>query len=113
MRSLYDSTVAGRIEEARRLQYAVLPIFDALLYEVDFPEACRVALEVRGFAMGPSRQPLSTETQAKLVELRATFTRLFTRIDAAHPPGPQPVDADEISRIVASVLDEMGHRGAR
>ncbi len=114
MRSLYDATLAGRLEEARRLQYAVLPVFDALLHVVDFPEACRTALEVRGFRMGRGRQPLSTETQAKLTELRTTFTRLFAEIDAAHPLvplAPQAVNADEVSRIVAGVLDALGQRG--
>ena len=41
-RKIYELTVSGRLEEARPLQYQLLPLFDALLYSVDFPEGFRV-----------------------------------------------------------------------
>jgi len=65
-RALYDAAVAGRLEQARPLQYKLRKLFDALLLSADFPEAFRVAVQARGFQMGPGRQPLSAEHHAAL-----------------------------------------------
>ena len=49
-RKLYDLVRAGQIDEAMRLQYRLLELFDAMLYSADFPEGFRAAVELRGFA---------------------------------------------------------------
>ena len=59
-RRLFDLVRAGRIAEAMTLQYRLLELFDAMLYSADFPEGFRAGVELRGFAMGRSRQPLGT-----------------------------------------------------
>src|SRR5664279_4494361 len=56
-RKLYDLTRAGQIDEAMRLQFRLLELFDAMLYSADFPEGFRAAVEVRGFRAGRGRQP--------------------------------------------------------
>ena len=56
-RRLYDLTVAGDVEGAKRVQFAILPLFDALLSDADFPAGFRAALRLRGFEPGESRQP--------------------------------------------------------
>ena len=60
-RKLYDLTLAGQIDEAMRLQYRLLELFDAMLYSADFPEGFRAAVELRGFD-GP--QPAAAERPA-------------------------------------------------
>ena len=62
-RKLYDLTRAGQLDEAMRLQYRLLELFDAMLYSADFPEGFRAAVELRGFDLGRSRQPLSPTQQ--------------------------------------------------
>ena len=42
-RKLYDLTLAGRLDEARDLQYRLLTLFDAMLYSAEFPEGFRAA----------------------------------------------------------------------
>ncbi|HEV2969877.1 MAG TPA: dihydrodipicolinate synthase family protein, partial [Pirellulales bacterium] len=64
MCSLYDLTRSGRTEEAMKLQYRLLELFDAMLYSADFPEGFRAAVELRGIHLGPSRQPLSERQQS-------------------------------------------------
>ena len=40
-RKLYDLTIAGKLDEARDLQYRLLPLFDTMLYSAEFPEGFR------------------------------------------------------------------------
>ena len=60
-RKLFDLTRGGSLDEAVKLQYRLLELFDAMVYSADFPEGFRAAVELRGFNMGQSRQPLSED----------------------------------------------------
>ena len=62
-RKLYDLTLAGRLDEARDLQYRLLTLFDAMIYLGEFPEGFRAALKLRGIKTGPGRQPQSPVQQ--------------------------------------------------
>jgi len=73
MRNLYDSTIAGRLDEARRIQMTVAELFDRLVYSVDFPEGFRLGVTLRGFKMGQGRQPLSEKHRQVLAELRTAL----------------------------------------
>src|SRR3954451_4542308 len=68
-RKLFDLTTAGKIDEARDLQYRLLPLFDTMLYSAEFPEGFRAALKLRGIEPGPSRQPRSAVQQQQLAKL--------------------------------------------
>ena len=59
---MYDLTRSGQVEEAMRLQFRMLELFDMMLYSADFPEGCRAAVELRGFQIGRGRTP-QTDTQ--------------------------------------------------
>jgi dihydrodipicolinate synthase/N-acetylneuraminate lyase len=54
----------GNSDEAMRLQYRILPLFDAMLGHFEFPDGFRAASELRGFSFGHIRQPM-TEGQKK------------------------------------------------
>jgi dihydrodipicolinate synthase/N-acetylneuraminate lyase len=69
-RAIHDLTRAGRIEEAFRLQYRLLRLFDVTFAAGDFPEGFRLAAGLRGFDFGAGRQPLSAEQQARLEAAR-------------------------------------------
>ncbi len=111
-KKLYEAATSNDVEEARRLQYLVRQIFDKLLFGADFPEACRMAIGLRGLAMGSTRQPLSEEHQVKLDELAPQLIALFgeagvdTAADDAEPLSPK-----EIGRVVASVLETFQAQG--
>lgn len=59
-RAIYDAAAAGQMEIALALQQQLLPLFDSMLHGLDFPEGFRVGVELRGFRMGDSRQPLTS-----------------------------------------------------
>jgi len=115
-RKLYDLTVAGRLDEARRVQSAVLRLFDPALYGADFPEGFRTAVSLRGFRMGEGRQPLSDEHRARLAVVEEQFRAVLAEEGLLGEPCPAvPVaglDVEQISGIVQGVLTELHARGA-
>jgi dihydrodipicolinate synthase/N-acetylneuraminate lyase len=116
-RQLYDLTKAGRIDEAMRLQYRLLELFDAMVYSADFPEGCRVAVEVRGFKLGRSRQPQTESQQIDRAALQkvvrcilADWGYVDTPAEGC-PPRTGNLDQDRISHITASVVQALRERG--
>jgi 2-dehydro-3-deoxy-D-pentonate aldolase len=117
-RRLYDLCLAGRLDEARRLQAKLIQVFDPALYGADFPEGFRAAVALRGFLMGPGRQPLSERHRALLADVETRLRRLLAEegLDAPHPAdgnGAAPsLDPAEVRRIVESVVAVLHQRHA-
>ena len=115
-RKLYDLTMAGRIDEARSLQYRLLPLFDTMLYSAEFPEGFRAALALRGINPGPSRQPRSAVQEQQLAKLSTQLQCLlaaegFTNEPVGGCKVGETVDPDQIARIVQNVVGELKKRG--
>ena len=109
-RKLYEATIDARLDEARELQYELLPLFDAMLYSADFPEGFRAALRLRGFDPGESRQPKTPADQTKMQMLSDRLSELLAERDHHTEDGvtnPTSVDAETIARIVREVLGEL------
>lgn len=117
-RKLYDLTMAGKLDEARRVQYDLVELFDTMIYSAEFPDGFRAAVELRGFRMGQGRQPLSAEQQTDLV----TLSRSLQCLLSGHGFTDQPVggcatgtgdniDTKQVSEIVQTVLAELRRRG--
>ncbi|HID76662.1 MAG TPA: dihydrodipicolinate synthase family protein, partial [Planctomycetaceae bacterium] len=103
-RRLYELCLSRRLDEACQLQYRLRRLFDAVVYEADFPEACRVALEVVGFRTGPGRQPLSDEHQRKLAAAERTVRQLLAEEPPTGGADRDEAAATETSRIVEAVV---------
>ena len=117
-RKLYDLTMAGKIEEARQVQYDLVTLFDTMIYSAEFPEGFRAAVELRGFRMGTGRQPLSPEQRTDIASLSKTLQCLLSDQGFTDQPvGGCPtdkassVDTGELSQIVQKVLAELKSRG--
>jgi len=115
-RRLYELTLAGRLDEARELQFRLVTLFDAMLYSADFPEGFRAALRLRGFDVGPGRQPLSATQQVDLDLLARTLQCLLAEQGYTDepiggcPPLAAGVDPAQVARIVREVLAELERR---
>lgn len=112
-RRLYDLCVAGRFDEARRLQAKLIQVFDPALYGADFPEGFRAAVAVRGFRMGPGRQPLSERHRALVAEVESKLRRLLDEegLDTDQAGStPPPLSREQMQRIVESVVAALGQR---
>lgn len=114
-RKLFDLTMAGRLDDARAVQYDLVDLFDTMLYSAEFPEGFRAAVELRGFRMGTGRQPLSPEQQTNLAALSKSLQCLLSAHGFVDQPiGGCPVgDApkDDLSSIVQNVVSELKKRG--
>lgn len=121
-RKLYDLTIAGKIDEARKVQYDLVGLFDTMLYSAEFPEGFRAAAELRGFRMGVGRQPLSENQQKDLNTLRNSLQCLMAEHGLTDEPlGGCPVsnagkpaeglDTQDVGRIVQDVVAELKRRG--
>lgn len=116
-RLMYDLTRDGNLKEAMQLQYRMLELFDAMLYSADFPEGFRAAVELRGFAMGKSRQPLSPSQQINRDALQSLFRCILSDFGYVPPPpdGCAPrtgnPERQDIDRLVAEVVEVLRLRG--
>jgi len=117
-RKLYDLTLAGKLDEARQVQYDLVSLFDAMLYSAEFPEGFRAAVNLRGFNMGAGRQPMSPEQKTDLATLSKTLQCLLAAQGFTDQPvggcpvsKSPPVDRAEVDAIVKNVLAELKQRG--
>lgn len=114
-RKLYDLTMAGRLDEARELQYRLVTLFDAMIYSADFPEGFRAALALRGIRPGHGRMPLAVEQEVQLDEIRRALACLLAEEGLAQEPAggcpADKADAKLVDGIVEGVLTELRRRG--
>jgi 4-hydroxy-tetrahydrodipicolinate synthase len=113
---LFDLTKAGRLDEAKDLQYRLLPLFDTMLYSAEFPEGFRAGLSLRGFRTGRGRQPQSLVQQQALAKLRDQIQCLlaaegFTSEPSGGCPVGEAIDPEDVARIVQGVVGELKRRG--
>lgn len=116
-RMLFDLTGKRELDDAMKLQYRLLELFDAMLYSTDFPEGFRIAVALRGFAMGRGRQPLSSVQQVdheKLQKILHCLLADFGYVEAPSegcPPRKRPAQERQVSQIVGGVVDELRRKG--
>lgn len=109
-RAIYDACKAKQWEHAMKLQYQLLPLFDAMLTTAEFPEGFRRGAKIRGWNLGESRTPLTPQqstaadrAQAKIQQLLAGFE--FMKADRQETE--TTIDDKVISRIVQEVLQQL------
>jgi 4-hydroxy-tetrahydrodipicolinate synthase len=76
---IYREWQKGDIDEARKLQFSLLLVVRAM-FALPFPVGFKVALETRGFKMGPPRQPLSNAEHYKFNTVRARIEKIMRPI---------------------------------
>jgi len=116
---LYHLARAGRLDEAKAIQFKLLDLIKLLIFGADFPEAVRQAVGIRGFAMGVGRQPLSATQQFSLERVRRTIQCILSEFGFVDEPpgGCRPVAADggcdrqAVERIVEDVLRGLNRPG--
>jgi 2-dehydro-3-deoxy-D-pentonate aldolase len=118
-RRLYDLTLAGQLDQARKIQYDLITLFDTMIYSAEFPEGFRAAVELRGFRMGTGRQPLSPEQKTDLSTLSKTLQCLLAEHGFTNEPvggcpagsGANGFDPRQVNAIVQTVVAELRRRG--
>lgn len=116
-RKLYDLTMSSQLDEARRVQYDLLTLFDTMIYSAEFPEGFRAAVELRGFSMGQGRQPITSEQKTDISTLSRTLQCMLSEHGFTNEPiGGCPTGIAEelgnndVSQIVQRVVAELNRR---
>jgi 4-hydroxy-tetrahydrodipicolinate synthase len=78
MIGIYEEWKKGNYDQAKELQFSILLVIRAM-FALPFPLGFKVALETRGFKMGPPKQPLSDAERFK-------FNTMKTRIEKIMNP---------------------------
>lgn len=116
-RQMFDLARSRELDKAMALQYRLLELFDAMLYSADFPEGFRAAVELRGFAMGPSRQPLSPTQQVNRENLQRLLRCIladFGYVEAPAegcPPRHNDLEPYRAAKIADDVVRELRKQG--
>lgn len=117
-RAIYDASTRGQWDRAMQLQYRLLPLFDAMIGQPEFPEGFRRGALARGWDLGQSRQPQSAEqiataqkTQQQLSQILSELSQWLPDIEPAVASGstqvsPAPSD-DFIDNIVREVMRQL------
>ncbi len=117
MCQLFDLARSGNCQEAMRLQYRILDLFDTMLNPFEFPDGFRAAAEMRGFRMGRGRQPATAAQQVNRSQLQNVLQCLLSDFGVVTPPAggcaPRTGDLhrDQVSQIVYEVLHALEERG--
>lgn len=118
-RKLYELTQAGKLDEARQVQYALVKLFDAMILGPEFPDGFRLGASLRGFRMGQGRQPSTRAQRNDLEELSSTLQSLLTEQGCGNEPamgcqgsgGGSGVDPADVTELVETILVELKRRG--
>jgi 4-hydroxy-tetrahydrodipicolinate synthase len=79
MVGIYNAWQKGDYEKSRELQFSILLLVRAL-FSVPFPLGFKMALEVRGFKMGPPQQPLSDAEYFKYLGTKSRIEKILEPI---------------------------------
>ncbi len=96
---LYGEFLAGHWEEAKRIQFKLLDLINAMLYGTNFPEGFRAGMSLRGFNLGTTRQLLSPREQCDLEQIRSNIACILAECgfqeaaSACRRPGGQETPA--------------------
>ncbi|MEM6474096.1 MAG: dihydrodipicolinate synthase family protein, partial [Planctomycetota bacterium] len=107
-REIHRSVVAGRIEYAMKLQYQLLPLFDAMVSLGEFPEGFRAGARSRGWDLGPGRVPVSTQQRNLIQRAQAEIDTLLAQLIQDDGDALASTDAyDVVQRVVQRVLSQL------
>jgi dihydrodipicolinate synthase/N-acetylneuraminate lyase len=105
-RAIHRSVVDGNIAEAMRLQYQLLPLFDAMISLGEFPEGFRAGARSRGWNLGSGRVPLSDQQREAVARTQREIDALVA--DVADLGEPMVLPPETIEKIVHRVMRQLG-----
>jgi 4-hydroxy-tetrahydrodipicolinate synthase len=120
---LYHEFQSGHLEEAKRIQFMLLDLIEAMLSGVNFPDGFRAGMTLRGFALGSSRQLLSPKEQVGLEDIRSKIACILSDCgyeEAAHACRRQPAAAADsgaakgidVEGIVQEIMKQLRAPGS-
>lgn len=106
-RAIHRAVVAGSTAEAMRLQFQLLPLFDAMISLGEFPEGFRAGARSRGWHLGCGRVPLSPQQQETVARTQREIDALVAEVADLNEPMAMPPET--IEKIVQRVMRQLGN----
>lgn len=104
-RSIYQNVTSGNLDEAMRLQYQLIPLFDAMISLGEFPEGFRAGARSRGWDLGPGRVPLSENQRDAVARTQREIDSLVSQVAESKQSASLPHDT--IEKIVQRVIHQL------
>ena len=104
-RAVHRACVAGNIAEAMRLQYQLIPLFDAMISVGEFPEGFRAGARSRGWNLGPGRVPLSEQQRDAVARTQREIDALVAEVTGLECN--QNLPTETIEQIVQRVMRQL------
>jgi dihydrodipicolinate synthase/N-acetylneuraminate lyase len=105
-RAIHRAVLAGNVSEAMRLQYQLLPLFDAMISLGEFPEGFRAGARSRGWNLGSGRVPLSPEQRDAVARTQREIDALVAEV--ADLDDSLVLPPETIEQIVQRVMRQLG-----
>ncbi|MCC9658582.1 dihydrodipicolinate synthase family protein [Rhodopirellula halodulae] len=111
-RAIHRACVAGDHSTAMRLQYLLLPLFDAMIGLGEFPEGFRAGARARGWDLGQGRVPLSDNQRAVAIEtaqeIEALVRSAQSQLSGSEvTPENQVIPEDTVQEIARRVMSQL------
>ena len=104
-RAIYQNVTSGNLDEAMRLQYQLIPLFDAMISLGEFPEGFRAGARSRGWDLGPGRVPLSENQRDAVARTQREIDSLVSQVAESKQSASLPHDT--IEKIVQRVIHQL------
>lgn len=104
-RAIHRAVLAGNTQEAMRLQYQLLPLFDAMIGLGEFPEGFRAGARSRGWNLGSGRVPLSPEQRDAVARTQREIDALVAEV--AETSSSASLPPETIEKIVQRVMRQL------
>ena len=104
-RAIYQNVTSGNLDEAMRLQYQLIPLFDAMISLGEFPEGFRAGARSRGLDLGPGRVPLSENQRDAVARTQREIDSLVSQVAESKQSASLPHDT--IEKIVQRVIHQL------
>ncbi|MEE2935230.1 MAG: dihydrodipicolinate synthase family protein [Planctomycetota bacterium] len=105
-RAVHRNVITGNHREAMRLQYQLLPLFDAMISLGEFPEGFRAGARSRGWNLGPGRVPLSEQQRDAVARTQREIDALVSEVAGLDKSVALPPET--IEQIVQRVMRQLG-----
>lgn len=105
-RAIHRNVQAGKIDEAMRLQFQLIPLFDAMIGLGEFPEGFRAGARSRGWDLGPGRVPLSEIQRAAVATTQRQIDLLVADFASQHADPTMPPES--LERMVGRIMKQLG-----
>jgi dihydrodipicolinate synthase/N-acetylneuraminate lyase len=103
--AIYRNVLKGNLDEAMRLQYQLIPLFDAMISLGEFPEGFRAGARSRGWDLGPGRVPLSDAQRQTVARTQREIDLLVSEVADCEQGKILPPDT--IEQIVQRVIQQL------